>query len=263
MTNPENAPATADTTGSSLPPAPSFDIAPEDQELANQLANFDPVYDVPSPTTVKGGTHKPITGNLKVSMLPPEAQQEIRQKLADVPITLAEKRENELVREYLHQQALELRIKAGPGEGANEFQKERFHIAAERHQAQKEIMRIAEQLAQVDRWVPVLDEVTGKPVVDSDTGQPKVQAIETIRGERRTGMERRLAELQHKINLLDGPEGDLRERKALHAAVQSAKSKQAQLEEDREARKLGESMSRDERIKAKAEAYAKRGRNQL
>lgn len=256
-------PKTADTTGSTLPAAQDYTIAPEDAELANQITNFDPVFDVPSPTTVIGGTHKPVTGELSAKMLPPEAQQEIRQKLANVPVSQAAKRENELVRQYLHEKALEVRIKAGPGAGANEFQRERFHIAAERHQAEREILRITEQLAQVDRWEPVLDPNTGKAVIDPKTGQPQVKAIETVTGERRTGLERRIDELNHKIMLLEGPEGDLRERKALHAAVQSAKAKQAQLEEDREARKLGESMNREERVKAKAEAYAKRGRNQL
>lgn len=256
------APKTADTTGSSLPPTQSYAIDPADQHIADRITNFDPVADVPSPTTVIGGSHKPL-GDLSLKMLPPETREMLEGKLRDVPLNLRQQRENELVRQHLTEKALELRIKAGPGEGANEFQRERFHIAAERHQAEREILRITEQLAEVDRWEPILDEITGKAVIDRKTGQPQVRAIETITGERRTGLERRIAELNHKIMLLEGPEGDIRERKALHAAVQSAKSKQAQIEEDREARKLGESMNREERVKAKAEAYAKRGRNQL
>nr|WP_298897660.1 hypothetical protein [uncultured Altererythrobacter sp.] len=258
----DNAPRTADTTGSSLSAAPSYDIAPEDHELAESLSNFDPVADVPSPTTVKGGTHKPITGNLSSSMLPPEARQEIQQKLANVPQNLREKRENELVREHLHQKALEVRIKAGPGEGANAFQKERFHIAAERHQAQSEILRIAKELSQVLRWQPVFTD-QGEPVIDPETGQQKVEAINAVQGERRTGMERRIAELEHKLTLLDGPEGDQRERKALWQAVQDAKSKQAQIDIEHEARAKAEDIVRQEMIDAKAEAYTKGKRNRL
>lgn len=259
---PDQSPRTADTSGSALPAAPDYSIDPADQALADQISNFDIMSDVPSPHTVKGNPRITAPENLSVRMLPPEAQKAIREKLARVPQHMQQKREHELVYAHLTENSRQTRIKSGPGEGANAFQKERFLIAGERDQAQKEILRLAEQLAQVRQWEPVFDE-NGEAVIDPQTGQQKIEAINAVQGDQRAGMERRIAELEHKVTLLDGPEGDLRERKALYAAVQEAKSRQAQIDEEREARELGDTLARDERIRRRAEARAKAQRNAL
>lgn len=261
-TAPDQSPRLADTTGSSLPPAPSFDIAPEDQALAAEIAGFDPLTDAPSPVMWVGGSQRPMPDKLDIRMLSPEARTAIQQQLANVPQLTREKREQELILNHLREKAVQTRALAGPGEGANDFQRERFNIAAERHRAEKEIFRLTEQLAEVIRWEPVLDD-TGKQVVDPQTGQPKVTPVEAVQGDRRRGMERAIADLEHKINLLDGPEGDLRERRALHAAVEAEKARKAQAEELREAQARGDQMAREERINRIAEARAKGQRHSL
>lgn len=262
MTTHDNAQPKPDTAGSVLPPQPSYAIAPEDQTLADQLSNFDPVADTPSPVTRKGGTSEPIT-ELSLSMLPPDARMEIKAKLADVPMSRSKEVENKLIGEYLRNKALEVRIKSGLGEGATASQREAFKMAAERANYEREIVRAHEQLAQVERWVPVIDEVTGKQIVNRETGQPEVQAIELIKGDQRRGLEQRIAEMQYRIGLLDGHEGDHRRQKALFEDVEATKARLRELEIEREARSKADDMLKQELIDKRAEAYAKSRRYSL
>lgn len=259
----EHQPRTADTSGSTLPTGPDYSIAPEDQHIADRLMNFDVVSDVPSPNTVKGSPRMTLPDKLSVKMLSPDARAEIEAKLKDVPLHQVESREDALVREHLMRNAAQVRMKAGAGEGANPFQRERLLIAGERDQANREIIRLMGELAEVSRWEPIFDEISGEKVIDPKTGQQELKPVYRVDGQRRVGMERRVDELSHKITLLDGPEGDLRERKALHAAVQAKKALKAQIEEERDARELGDKIARDERVRRRAEARAKAQRTAL
>lgn len=261
--NHETAPREAvDTSGSSLPAAQNYDIASEDQSIADELLSFDPVRDTRGPVEWIGGSQKAAPDQLTLTMLAPEQQNAVREKLRDVPQHAQAKREDQLVREALYQNSFELRIKAGPGEGANEFQKARFEIAAERYRVEKEMWQLETELAEIERWEPVFDD-EGAKVIDPQTQQQQIRAVEKVQGDRRSAMQNRIAEIRHHIELLDGPEGEMRERKGLWKAVEAVKSQQAQLADEKEARGKAAEIVRQERIDARAEAYAKGMRSSI
>ncbi len=259
---PEEQSFTPDTTGSSLPAGESYEIDPEDQPLADQLLNFDPVYDTKGPVQWIGGNQKPPPEQFKVQMLSPEMRDEVNAKLANVPLAQRDARESQLVYEALYQNSLRLRIVAGPGEGATETQKARLGIAGDRHNLQKEMWRIESELGEVQSWHPVFNEA-GERVIDPETGQQKVKAVEVIQGDRRQGLQNRIAEIAHQIALLDGPEGDIRERKAIKADIDRIKSQASQMEEEQAARAKADEIVRQERIDTRANAYAKRKRSSV
>lgn len=251
----------ADTTGSDFTPV-SYDIAPEDRPLAEYYAQFDPLA-TPSPVQLTGGGSFKAPERFTVEILPPDRRAKVQQELAQVPDHRRAEREHELVLEALKQNSIELRVKAGPGAGATEVERERLLIAREVYDLENEEARIYAQLAEVEQWVPVFDKETGAPVIDPRTGQQQVKAVEVVQGARRKAMEARAAEIRRQIGLLDGFEGDRRLQRALKATVEAGKSRQQQLAEEQEARRVADQINREERIKAKAEAYAKNRRNVL
>lgn len=251
----------ANTAGSDFTPQ-SYDIASEDQELASQIASFDPLS-APSPVKLTGGGAFKAPERFTVAILSPDQQAPIKAQLAAVPVEQRGQREHQLVTAALKQNSVELRIKAGPGEGANAFQQERFQLAREIHELGVQEAAIYQQLAEVERWEPVFDEISGERVIDRNTGQQMVKAVEVIRGPRRTAMEVRAKELAYQAELLQGVEGDRREQKALKEAVETHKRQQQQLADEQEARRRGDEAIREERINARAEAYAKNRRSPL
>lgn len=253
-TNPDRTRLVADPTGSDFTP-PSYEIAPDDMELASRFASFDPLA-TPSPVQLTGGGAFKAPERFSLSILPPDKQAPIAAELARLPANARAEREHELVMEALKQNSIELRIKAGPGEGATPFERERFQIAREIHELETEELSIYAQLAEVEKWVPVFSE-TGEPVIDPKTGQQQVQAVQTIHGDRRKAMEARAKELAYRIDLLKGPEGDRREQRALKATVEAEKQRQQQLAEREEVKRLADELAREKRIRQQAEALAR------
>jgi hypothetical protein len=252
---------TADTTGSSFT-LPTHAIAPEDQERANRLASFHPLA-TPSPVTLTGSGSFKAPERFTLSILPPEKQAPIAAQLAQLPLGQREAREHELVTEALKQNSIELRIKAGPGPGATPVERERFLLAREVYDLERAEEAVLMQLGEVEKWVPVYDEITGKPVIDSKTGQQQLVAVQRIQGDRRKAMEARAAEIRHQIALKEGIEGDRRLQRALNLTVEAEKAREEALAIDQEARRLSEEINREVRVKALAEAYAKNRRNSL
>ncbi|MDC8754847.1 hypothetical protein OIK40_09365 [Erythrobacter sp. sf7] len=249
-----------DTTGSDFEPT-SYDIAPEDRELAERLAQFDPLA-VPSPVKLTGGGAFNAPERFSVSILPPDKRGGIEAQLARVPADQRAQREHELVLEALKANSVNIRIKAGAGEGASPVERERLLIAREVYDLENEETSIYAQLAEVHRWVPVFDE-NGARVIDPNTGQQKVQAVEVVQGDRRKAMEARVADIRRQIELLDGFEGDRRLQRALKVTVEAEKARQQQLEEGQEARRRADEINRDMRVEAKAQTYAKHRRSAL
>lgn len=258
-TNPDR--LVAETSGSDFT-LPSHAIDPEDRELAEALANFDPLA-VASPVTLTGGGSFKAPERFTLSILPAEKQTPIAAQLAGVPAHLRAQREHELVTEALKQNSIELRIKAGPGAGATPVDRERLLLAREIYDLENEEAAILTQLAEVEKWVPVYDEITGRPVLDPKTGQQQLTAVDRVQGDRRKGMEARVAEIRHQIALKHGIEGDRRLERALKDSVEAEKARRQELAEEQEARRMAEQINRDERVKAKAEAYAKNRRHSL
>lgn len=247
-----------DPTGSDFT-VPSHDIAPEDQARAQSLLsafNADPLA-TPSPAKLTGGGAFKAPERFSLSILPPDRQGPIAAQLVQVPAHQRADREHELVVEALRQNSLELRIKAGPGEGATPLEREQFAVARDINDLEAEEIEIQRQLAEVEKWVPVYDDVTGEPVIDPRTGQQQVKAVEIIQGDRRKALEARAKELAYRAGLLRGIEGDRRIQKALAQTLELEKQQRQQLAEREEIERRAEEIAREKRINQQAEARAK------
>lgn len=227
-------------------------IAPEDMDLARELASFDPVHDVPSPVQVTGTVRLPT--ELRLTMLSPNVQAQIRAELENVPAHRRDQAEKELVGKHLYQNSYALRARAGLGDDATPIQREAFAIAREMGDLQDEDLRIAHELGEVERWETKFDPATGKDV--------PVPA-ERVQGERRQKLEARRREIEHHLKLLEGPEGEHRKAKALKESVEQVKAKRQQLEDHAEIDRRARDKAREDRIEKAAEARAKRYKDTL
>lgn len=241
-------PLAADTRGSEFE-LKTYDIAPEDQQLADEIASFDPVYDTKGPTSFSGSVKLPES--IKATGLPPHLRDPIMAQLVNVPESRRDAEEQRLVNAALYENSLGVRIVCGPGEGANAFQRAKFALTFEIEEAEREAIRLGNELAEIERW---------DNLADPTTGELKPVPVEKLQGERRRGVEMQRQQMLHKLDMLNGIEGERRLAKAKFEAVQEVKALRAQLDDDREARKRADEMLRDERIDARAKLYAKHNR---
>lgn len=254
-------PLVADTTGSDFTVA-SYDIAPEDRDRAEQLLNFDPLS-APSPVRLTGGGAFKAPERFTLAILPPAKRGPIEAELANVPLSDRAQREHELVTSALKQNSVELRIKAGPGEGATELDRAQFAVARDIHELETKELAIRAELAGVEKWVPVYNEITGEAVIDPKTGQQQLVAVERVQGARRKALEDEVRELAYRAELLRGIEGDRRIQKALQATIEAEKERERQLAEREEIKRLADDLARDKRVREQAELLARHKGTQL
>src|SRR5690606_21038665 len=171
-----------DTTGSDFE-LPSYDLTPEEAEIVAGAENFDPVDDVPSPVEWEGGDLK-LPERLTASALPPRFAEPIKAKLAAMSPAEREAAEPGLVMEALRQNAYEVRSGGGISTKAEADQAEALTRAYEVYALEQEAYGIHAARAGVDHWRPVFAE-DGSPVIDSTTGQQKIEAFGVVRGDRR------------------------------------------------------------------------------
>jgi len=243
----DNALSAPDTSGSNFE-LQSYDIAPEDQALADEIANFDPVFDTKGPTQLVGAVKMP--SSIKATGLPPHLRDPIMAQLANVPVDRRDAEEARLVNAALYQNSLGVRIVCGPGDNSNAFQREKFALTFEMEETERRSIQIAQELAEVLRW----------DNVDDGTGQLKPVPVYKVDGPRREALDAEHRLLIHKLTQLDGLEGERRLAKAKFEAVQEVKSLRAQLDEDREAKTRADEMLREERVTERAKLYAKHKR---
>lgn len=241
----DNALSAPDTSGSNVE-LPSYDIAPEDQALADEITSKDMVWDTKGPTQVVGAVKFPAS--IKATGLPPHLRDPIMAQLANVPVDRREAEEQRLVNDALYQNARDVRVVCGPGDGAGPYWREKFNVAFEISELERRILQLGNELAEVERW----DNVDGTPV-----------PVFRVNGDRRAGLDAEHRRLLHNLNLLDGIEGERRLAKALHEDVAQTKALREQLAIQREGEELAAKTVREERVKAIAEAHAKRRRNAL
>jgi hypothetical protein len=255
--NPTTETLKIDPTGSDFTPT-SYELPAEDKARGEQLLaefNANPLA-APSPVEASESIKFRAPETLTAAILPPEKRAEVERKLGNVSGSLRAEREDQLVREALIENSKAVRVRAGVGEGASPLQREQFALAGDIDRHEREYLDIQSQLAEVEKWVPVFDD-TGKPVIDPDTGQQQVKAIEKIKGDRRGGMEARAQELLYRIGLLNGVEGDRRIQRALAATIEAEKANAQQLAERKEAKQMAEDMAREERVRRNAESIAR------
>jgi hypothetical protein len=250
---PENSPAapaplSADTRGSEFE-LKSWDIAPEDQALADEITGKDPVFGNSGPTTFSGSVKLPDT--IRATGLPPHLRDPIMAQLANVPESRRDAEEKRLVHAALYENSLGVRIVCGPGQGADPYWRARFALTFEIEEAEREAIRLGNELAEVERWDNVADE---------RTGERKPVPVEKLQGERRRAVEAQRQLVLRKLDSLNGIEGERRLAKAKFEAVEEAKALRAQLADDKEAKKRADEQLREERIAERANLYAKHRR---
>ncbi|RVT93426.1 hypothetical protein [Sphingomonas crocodyli] len=241
MTDTTNAPLTADVDGDFA--IDDYAIDPADQHIANEIQNFDPVYDTPGTVTVKGLVKLP--SKVGVSALPPQYADPIRQKLADTTEPKRAALEEELVNKALYDIALTNRVKNGPGPlsmGATIYAQEFFQVAKEEMDLQQEFLSLSQQLAEVDHV---------RHVTDEQTGQKSEVIVNKVAGAARARMEARVAEIN--LHLKSHEAGaERRLAKALKESVEARKALDAAVAEEAEVEQMATAMVRDERIKERA-----------
>lgn len=240
----DDAPLSPETSGSDFQ-LPSYEIAPEDADLAAELSTFDPLS-LPSPVQFTGGTFK-APERVTADVFGPQKRDAIKAQLVNVPEHLREQRETELVMAELRQNSLRVRAQCG-SPGANSYVREMLELDRQKMDLVGELDRITAELTEVDHI---------KVAKDPTTGAPRQETVYAVTGDRRRTLELRVAEIVRHIHYLDGPEGERRLQKALYKAVEEEKAKRLEIAQDREARARADRLLSEERIEAKAKSYAR------
>lgn len=234
----------------------SYDIAPEDQHIADRIVGMDPVNDVPGASNTTGILRN-IKG-LRAVNLPPEARKRVESQLDGIPFDQRADRESGLVAAAMRPLLIMGRASGAMGENATPYHREMATIEHEWRQAKRIADDCADQLAEVEGYRTEFDETTGeaKPI-------PVFAAF----GERRDGLIRELAAQQHKMRLLTdpegnfGPEGKNRMKVALYEAVEAEKAVAAQRADRIEIERRAQHMEREQRLNQQAEQLASFRRN--
>lgn len=248
-----------DTTGSDFA-VPSYDLTPEEAAAVAGIDNFDPIADIPSPVEFTGGDIR-VPERLTASILPPDMAAQVRADLAGIPEHRRGEREHELVFEALRRNGIDLRVKGTPDPSLEPYFREALLIEKEVRELNAEAHRIYQQLAEVARWVPIINE-DGSHAIDPETGHYRIRAVERYQGDARAALEARLREVEYRASLLNGPEGERRIARAMKETAQLRLAVKQAAEDRAEAEALARKMVREERIRERAEALAKRMRTE-
>lgn len=224
----------------------SYDIAPEDTALADTIRNFDPVFDTVGPVT--GGEAMNLPETLSLDALNDDLRSRVEVELEGIAAPQREAATPRLVAQALYENAYEIRIAGGPGEDANDYQREQFAVLNDQYEIQQQIARIDEGLVDVIRWEPRFDEL-GKPIAP--------EAIFRTNGPLRDAEIMRKNELSYRLKLLRGSEGERRLQKALYETVQQTKILNEAEEIEVEAKALAASNERQKRVEERAASHAK------
>ncbi|HEX8554454.1 MAG TPA: hypothetical protein VF695_07085 [Sphingomonas sp.] len=248
-------PLTADTTGSSaiFEKMPSYDISPEDRELADTITKFDP-HSVPSPIEVEGEFRAPE--RMTSRALPDAMRHEVEQQLVGIPAGAArDEREHDLTMDALRKNSLGIRVRLGLGAGANQYQRETFALQRDIEKLEADAAGIMNSLNEVVR----LDVVGVNPA----TGEQLTNTVYRVEGANRRGLELRHAELMRNLAALEGVEGDRRLKRALYEAVEGEKTARAQLSRMSRAKAMAADMLEQEEVTKLATAFAANRRHNI
>ena len=250
-----------DTPSSAPAPTPastpaSYDIAPQDQHIADRIVGMDPVNDVPGASNTTGILRN--TKGLTVAALPPEARKRVEAQLDGIPFDQRANRESDLVAAAMRPLLVMARASGAMGENATPYHREMATIEHEWRQAKRIADDCADQLAEVESYRTEFDPVTG---------EAKPVAVLAAQGERQSALLRELAVQQHKMRLLTdpegnfGPEGKNRMKVALYESVEAAKAVEAQRADRIEIERRAQHMEREHRLNQQAEQLASFRRN--
>jgi hypothetical protein len=230
---------------------PSYDIAPEDRELADTITKFDP-HSVPSPIEAEGEFRVPE--RLTSKALPDAMRHEVEQQLVGTPAgPQRDQREHDLTMAVLRKNSLGIRVRLGAG--ANQFQRETFALQRDIEKLEADAAGIMNSLKEVVR----LDVVGVNPA----TGEQLTNTVYRVEGANRRGLELRHAELMRNLAALEGVEGDRRLKRALFDAVESEKTARAQLSRMSKAKAMAADMLEQEEVTKLATAFAANRRHTI
>lgn len=224
-----------------LPPLPSTEA----------ITDFHPVYSVPSPVEVVGNVRLPeptLTG------LPPEMRQRIEAKLATVTPGNRDLFERQFIREELEANSINLRVQAGAGEGADPFQRATLELANNIRLVKAEIAASEAALEEVASY---------ENAINSETGKPEAVPVHALRGDARLARQAELQRARHRLNLLEGHEGQKQLQAALEETRRAAEEQREELAILHEAKELAAKQARTERVEKLAAAFAKSARANL
>lgn len=236
-------------------PITDYAIDAADRELADQIVNFDPVYDTPGSVTFTGDVRLP--DEVPLSTLPPHLADPIKARLQQASAGNRPALERQLVREALYNNSLSTRVQNGAGPlglggsgigGASLYQQEFLAVAREQRMLDGEYLDISTQLAAIDHV---------RHDVDPATGQPVQTVVNEVEGEKRKHLEYRLREIDRNSQALAGFEGQRRLAKALKASVEAHKKVLAEKADHDEVNRRAAEMERELRIQARAEKKAR------
>lgn len=128
-----------------MPDSDTPNFTPASIPSEAQLASFDHRA-VPSPVEVVGNVR--IAAEPTLAGLPPEMRERVTAKMANVKADHA-LFERQFVREELEANSYRLKVLAGPGKDANEYERESFGIMREIYDLECEAERIEAELAEV------------------------------------------------------------------------------------------------------------------
>ena len=248
--------ATVNATGTSSPT--SFEIDPAHQHHADAVLAMDPLQ-VPHTHDIPDGWASSFT--LKPTALPPAVQREIDGKLAALgPLSPAvrEAKANEFTAAAIRSQRQQLVTKIGVGKDATPYHRELAGIARDVEDLYRQHASYQTQLEEIARY---------EMETDPATGEVKPVPVYAVTGERAQAYVTQQHDLLRRIRLLvqddgtPGLEGAKRAKRALHETVTARVEFERQLSERREVKARAETMNRERRINAQAEALASLQRN--
>ena len=226
-----------------------YAIDTADQHIADQILALDPVFDMPGTFKATGDVHR-LLPELKLTGLPPHVADPIKAQLANMPEANRAAKEKELVEGAYYGLALASRVKSGPGalsDGATIYHQEFFEVAQDAQRLNDEFFDLTMKLAEVDHV---------KHSADPRTGAPVQTVVNKVDGERRRGMEVRLAQVQLHIKALEA-ETPRRLAKALKETVEKRKEHSQALEDHAEVERRAVEIEREDRIDKLARQRAK------
>jgi len=231
----------------------SEDTPAADLPTNEQLINFHPVYDAPSPAirTARADL-KPFEPTL--GGLPPEMRARVEARLVDASPASRQQLEARYIEEELLNNAVNVRVMGGLGPDATPVQREVFEIANEHRLMLDEHARLTRELEEVVRY-----DTRENP----ETGEPEPVPVYRVQGDRQTAYEGRVRELERLMRVLN----EIDKPKRLAAACDKTRAQMQQvrdqLAERAEAKVVAEKMLREQRVQHIADGIVKSRRDSL
>ena len=248
MSDNSTPPSSLESEGATDYTPKTYDIAPHEEERAEAIRNYDPVFDVPGAVSADKMTMSRLLGgkglaDLTLDGLGPELREQVKARIASSPPI----DEAGAIRAVLYQHAHLQNVLSGAGEGATPYQHAEMAIARDVYEAETEIHSIEMEFLKAVGWENDVDECTG-------VSTPR--EIDKMSPERRRQLSNRRDELRYRVELLDGFEGKRRRDKAMRDTLdaEDRRAREAKIEQAADAR--AEEIVFAEEVEERAKARA-------